>query len=275
MYSVVCTDVIGTASQTDTQSFKPFCLEVGKLRGYQSSSFILSLLPVPVPWNGQELAVTSTAQENYGRVRGRGEQSVSLQDFLRVLSPLSVSWPGLAVPTRWQGETPPFLSPCWAEFQSRLGERGSEVRANPLHLARLGHLTLLPFLARKSPSLRLGCVLIIHFCFGSGQIFMDSDPEGCTASSGGAGVANTQCCTSSSLPPLTLFPSFPVANFFSLKYFTHFKSVPPIFAQFGEGTGWSCSEDADPPKLPTSRCLLPSHSCLNAYCIPHSLLGAE
>lgn len=64
---------------------------------------------------------------------------------------------------------------------------------------------------------------------------MDSDPEDCTASSRGVGVTNTQCFTSSPLPPLTLFPSSPVANFPSLKYFTHFKFVPLGFVEFGEG----------------------------------------
>lgn len=276
MFAVGCTDV-GTASLTDTQSLKLFCLEVGKFWGYQSSSFPLSLLPVPVLWNGQELSVIDTGQENYSRVRGKGEQSVALWAFLRVLSPLTVSGSGLTVPTRWQSETPPFLSQCRAEFQSRLGERGSEVRANPPHLARLGHLTLLPFLARKSLSLRLDSVLIIHFCFGSGEIFMDSDPEDCTASSGEMGVTNTQCFTSSPLPlpPLTLFPSLPAANFLSLKYFTRFKFVPLGFVEFGEGTDWSCSEDTDLSQLPTSGCLLPSRSCQNLYSIPHSPLGAE
>lgn len=65
---------------------------------------------------------------------------------------------------------------------------------------------------------------------------MDSDPEVCTASSGGVGVTNTQCCTSAPLLPLTLFPSFPVADFLSLKYFTHFKFVPLRFVEFSEGT---------------------------------------
>lgn len=219
--------------------------------------------------------MTNTAQENKDRVRGKGELSIALWAFFRVLSPLTVNRPGLAVPTRWQSETPPFLSPCRAEFQSRLGERGSEICANPPRLARLGHLALLPFLARKSLLLRLSSVLIIHFCFGSGEIFIDSDPEDCTASSGGVVVANTQCCTSSPLPSLALFPSFPIANFPSLKYFTYLKFVPLRFVELGERTDWSCSEDTDPSELPSCGCLLPSHSCQNPYSIPHSPLGAE
>lgn len=65
---------------------------------------------------------------------------------------------------------------------------------------------------------------------------MDSDPEDCTASYEGVGVTNIQCFTSSPLAPLTLFPSFPVANFPLLKYFTNFKLVPLRFVEFGEGT---------------------------------------
>lgn len=65
---------------------------------------------------------------------------------------------------------------------------------------------------------------------------MDSNPEDYAASSGGAGVANTQCRTSSFPPPITLFTSFPVANFSSLKYFTHFKSFPLRCVEFSEGT---------------------------------------
>lgn len=160
----------------------PWCWEVQSL----SSASPLPLLPVPVLWSDEELTVTNTAQENIGCAGGEGE---AIWAFLGVLSLLTLSWTRLTVPIRWQNETPPpFLPPCWAEFQSRLGERGSEVRANLPHLARLGHLTLLPFLARKSLSLRLSSVLIIHFCFGSKQIFMDSNPEACAASFGEAGV---------------------------------------------------------------------------------------
>lgn len=161
-----------------------------------------------------------------------------------------------------------------AELNSRAGWE-SEVCANPPRLARLGHLTLLPFLARKSLLLRLSSVLIIHFCFGSGEIFIDSDPEHCTASSGGVVVANTQCCTSSPIPSLAIFPSFPIANFLSLKYFTYLKFVPLRFVELGELTDWSCNEDTDPSELPSCGCLLPNHSCQNPYSIPHSPVGAE
>lgn len=70
---------------------------------------------------------------------------------------------------------------------------------------------------------------------------MDSDPEDHTASSRGVGVANTQCCTSSPLLLLTLFPSFPVTFFPSLKYFTDFKFVPLRFVEVSEGSERSCS----------------------------------
>lgn len=120
-----------------------------------------------------------------------------------------------------------------AELNSRAGWESEGASSVPIRRAWLAWDTshfchFWPENLSRSDS----AVLIIHFCFGSGEIFMDSDPEGCTASSGGAGVANTQCCTSSPLSPLTLFPSFSVASFPSLKYF---QSVPLCGAEFDEG----------------------------------------
>lgn len=104
---------------------------------------------------------------------------------------------------------------------------------------------------------------------------MDSDPEDHTASSRGRGIANTQCCTSSPLPLLTLFPSFPVAFFPFLTDFTYFKFIPLRFVEVSEGSERSYSEDIDLSELSPSACLLPSHSCQNPYSVPHAPLGGK
>lgn len=104
---------------------------------------------------------------------------------------------------------------------------------------------------------------------------MDSDPEDHTASSRGVGVANTQCSTFSPLPLLTLLPSFPVAFFRSLEYFSHFKFVPLRVVEVSEGSERCYNEDIDLSELSKSACLLHSHSCQNPYSIPHSPLGVK